>query len=40
MMEIRTFWDIAPCRLVGIDDVSVVRTASMIRVMSQKDLIF
>jgi hypothetical protein len=29
----RAFWDIDPCSLVGIDDDSEERTASIIRVM-------
>jgi hypothetical protein len=31
------FWDIAPCRLVGVADISGVLSAAVIRAMSHID---
>jgi hypothetical protein len=30
-MKVTAFWDVAPCSLVEVDDVSEVRTVSIIR---------
>jgi hypothetical protein len=37
-MKMAVFWDVAPCRLVEIDNDSVVLTASIIRAIETSQL--
>jgi hypothetical protein len=38
-MKLTAFWDIAPCSLVAVDDVSEVRTSSIITAMNENNFL-